>query len=135
MFLWIFLLLWFFSKNKVCSKCKSEKPLSEFYPQEGHKGRVMSMCKECFNVNIVTLDSMIQIMLSLTSTIQTPILRSIVGPNSDYSLIQRLEKNYLNVSCYVLTVIDLSTLIANSDSSQTRTGTQLLRRQLLYPLS
>lgn len=86
-------------------------------------------------MNIVTLDSMIQIMLSLTSTIQTPILRSIVGPNSDYSLIQRLEKNYLNVSCYVLTVIDLSTLIANSDSSQTRTGTQLLRRQLLYPLS
>ena len=59
-------------------------------------------------MNIVTLDSMIQIMLSLTSTIQTPILRSIVGPNSDYSLIQRLEKNYLNVSCYVLTVIDLS---------------------------
>ena len=36
-------------ETKVCSKCKSEKPLSEFYPQEGHKGGVMSMCKECFN--------------------------------------------------------------------------------------
>lgn len=71
----------------------------------------------------------------ISTSRQTPILRSIVGPNSDYSLIQRLEKNYLNVSCYVLTVIDLSTLIANSDSSQTRTGTRLLRRQLLYPLS
>lgn len=92
-------------ETKVCSKCKSEKPLMLNFLE--------------VNVNIVTLDSMIQIMLSLTSTIQTPILRSIVGPNSDYSLIQRLEKNYLNVSYYVLTVIDLSTLIANSDSSQT----------------
>ena len=36
-------------ETKVCSKCKSEKPLSEFYPQEGHKDGVMSMCKECFN--------------------------------------------------------------------------------------
>ena len=86
-------------------------------------------------MSIVTLNSMIQIMLSLTSTIKTQILKSIVGLNSDYSLIQGLEKNYLNVSCYVLTVIDLSTLMANSDSSQIRTGNKLLRGELLYPLS
>ena len=36
-------------ETKVCSKCKSEKPLSEFYPQKNHKDGVMSMCKECFN--------------------------------------------------------------------------------------
>lgn len=36
-------------ETKVCSKCKSEKSLSEFYPQKSHKDGVMSMCKECFN--------------------------------------------------------------------------------------
>lgn len=36
-------------ETKVCSKCKLEKPLSEFYPHKEHKDGVMSMCKECFN--------------------------------------------------------------------------------------
>ena len=36
-------------ETKVCSKCKLEKPLSEFYLHKEHKDGVMSMCKECFN--------------------------------------------------------------------------------------
>lgn len=36
-------------ETKVCSTCKSEKPLDEFYTQPSHKHGVMSMCKECFN--------------------------------------------------------------------------------------
>lgn len=36
-------------KTKICSKCKSEKSISEFYSQKGHKHEVMSLCKECFN--------------------------------------------------------------------------------------
>lgn len=33
--------------NKTCSKCKLEKPLSEFYKKEGGKFGVMHACKEC----------------------------------------------------------------------------------------
>jgi predicted HNH restriction endonuclease len=36
-------------ETKVCSSCKIEKPISEFYPQKTHKYGVMSMCKNCFN--------------------------------------------------------------------------------------
>lgn len=36
-------------ETKICSKCKSEKPISEFYSQKGHKHEVMSLCKDCFN--------------------------------------------------------------------------------------
>lgn len=36
-------------ETKICSKCNSEKPISEFYSQKGHKHEVMSLCKDCFN--------------------------------------------------------------------------------------
>lgn len=36
-------------ENKICSKCKQEKSITEFYTQPGHKHGVMSLCKECFN--------------------------------------------------------------------------------------
>ncbi len=32
--------------TKICSKCKVEKPLEDFYPQAGRNGRRAS-CKEC----------------------------------------------------------------------------------------
>lgn len=35
--------------TKKCSKCKIEKPISDFYPQRGHKYGVMSLCRDCFN--------------------------------------------------------------------------------------
>lgn len=35
-------------KTKVCSHCKEEKPISEFYSQPKHKYGVMSICKKCF---------------------------------------------------------------------------------------
>lgn len=36
-------------ENKVCSNCKQEKPITDFYSQKLHKHGVMSMCKDCFN--------------------------------------------------------------------------------------
>ena len=36
-------------ETKVCSICKVEKPIDEFYSQKGHKFGVMSLCKQCFN--------------------------------------------------------------------------------------
>jgi hypothetical protein len=39
--------------TKICSKCKIEKPISEFYPLKGHKFNVMSLCKECFNQSCI----------------------------------------------------------------------------------
>lgn len=36
-------------ENKICSTCHRSLPTSEFYAQKGHRGGVMSMCKECFN--------------------------------------------------------------------------------------
>lgn len=36
-------------ENKICSNCKQEKSITEFYAQPGHKHGVMSLCKECFN--------------------------------------------------------------------------------------
>lgn len=35
--------------TKKCSKCKIEKPISDFYSQKNHKYGVMSLCKNCFN--------------------------------------------------------------------------------------
>jgi len=34
-------------QNKICSKCRVEKPLSEFYPHKKHSLGVSSACKEC----------------------------------------------------------------------------------------
>lgn len=34
---------------KLCSSCKKEKEISNFYNQKNHKHNVMSMCKSCFN--------------------------------------------------------------------------------------
>lgn len=36
-------------KTKICSCCHVDKPISEYYPQKGHKFGVMSLCKDCFN--------------------------------------------------------------------------------------
>ena len=36
-------------ETKVCSCCKIEKPISDFYSQKSHKYGVMSLCKDCFN--------------------------------------------------------------------------------------
>lgn len=35
--------------TKICSICKSEKSIVEFYSQKSHKDGLMSMCKSCFN--------------------------------------------------------------------------------------
>lgn len=35
--------------NKICSKCKVDKPLSEYYKQKGKKQGVRSQCKPCVN--------------------------------------------------------------------------------------
>lgn len=34
---------------KICSKCKEEKNLWEFYKHKGHKDGLMSSCKKCTN--------------------------------------------------------------------------------------
>ena len=34
-------------KTKICSKCKKEKPFSEFYRQNDRKSGYRSACKEC----------------------------------------------------------------------------------------
>ena len=34
---------------KICTKCKIEKPLSEFYKAKSHKDNLRSDCKECHN--------------------------------------------------------------------------------------
>lgn len=34
---------------KICSKCKCEKPLDDFYNQNDRKSGKASQCKECFN--------------------------------------------------------------------------------------
>ncbi len=34
-------------QNKICSKCKKRKILSEFYKHKGHKFGVSSACKKC----------------------------------------------------------------------------------------
>lgn len=37
------------NKNtKVCSRCKIEKDVSEFYPQVGGKNGLRAACKKCF---------------------------------------------------------------------------------------
>lgn len=35
--------------NKTCTKCKEEKPLSEFYKHVGGRFGVKSQCKDCVN--------------------------------------------------------------------------------------
>jgi hypothetical protein len=34
---------------KICTDCKIEKPLFEFYSSKTHSQNVMCYCKECFN--------------------------------------------------------------------------------------
>lgn len=34
--------------TKVCSRCKIEKDVSEFYPQAGGKDGLRASCKKCF---------------------------------------------------------------------------------------
>jgi len=34
-------------KIKICSKCKIEKPISEFYKRSDRKSGLMSLCKKC----------------------------------------------------------------------------------------
>ncbi len=36
--------------NKVCTDCKIEKSISEFYKSKDHKHGVMCYCKKCFNI-------------------------------------------------------------------------------------
>jgi hypothetical protein len=37
---------------KTCAKCKSTKPLSDFYNQKGHSYNKSSYCKNCFNSKV-----------------------------------------------------------------------------------
>lgn len=34
-------------KTKICSRCKNEKPLSEFYTSDSHSDGYQPVCKEC----------------------------------------------------------------------------------------
>ncbi len=34
--------------TKVCSRCKTEKNISDFYPQVGGQNGLRAACKECF---------------------------------------------------------------------------------------
>ena len=39
--------------TKICTDCKSEKPISEFYRSQSHRLGVMCYCKNCFNKRCV----------------------------------------------------------------------------------
>lgn len=39
-------------KTKICTKCKKEKFLSDFYKDKKHSDGLRSDCKECFNLRI-----------------------------------------------------------------------------------
>lgn len=39
--------------TKCCSKCKKEKPLTDFYKRKAAKDGVNSWCKECFNKSCI----------------------------------------------------------------------------------
>lgn len=36
--------------KKICTDCKAEKPITEFYKCRDHKHGVMCYCKKCFNI-------------------------------------------------------------------------------------
>jgi len=45
--------------TKICTKCKKEKPLSEFNKQEGGKYGVRGQCKKCFHkyLNLIGIET------------------------------------------------------------------------------
>lgn len=43
--------------SKICSRCKTEKPLEEFHRHRKHKDGHRSCCKECRSKGVVTSDA------------------------------------------------------------------------------